>query len=264
MWDKNKVQKEKVSPSQPSPECPVMLGLRSILCGLSSSFSHTHIPWKKVKVLVSQSRLTLCNSADCSPPASSVHGILQARILEWVAISFSMGLPWPRDQTKSPALLADSLLSEPLGKLHIPFYCSCSVTQLCLTLCNPTDCSTPDFPVLHHLPELAQTCVRLVGYAIQPSHPLLPPSPLAFYLSQHQGLFYWVGFSHQVAKTLELQFSISPSNKYSGWCPLGLTGLISLQSKGSQESPPTPQFESSNSLVLSFLYGPTLTSIHDY
>ena len=64
----------------------------------------------------------------------------------------------------------------------------CSVTQLYLTLCDPMDCSTPGFPVLHHLPELAQTHVRWVGDAIQPSHLLSSSSP-AFNLSQHQGLF---------------------------------------------------------------------------
>ena len=81
--------------------------------------------------------------------------------------------------------------------------CCCSVTQFCPTLCDPMDCNTPGFPVLHHLPELAQTHVHWVGDVIQPSRPLLPTS--AFNLSQHQGLFQWVGFSHQVAKVLEVQ-----------------------------------------------------------
>ena len=67
------------------------------------------------------------------------------------------------------------------------------------------DCSTPDFPVYHQLLELAQTHVHRVGGAIQPSHPLLSPSPPAFNLSQHQGLFQGVSSSHQVAKVLELQ-----------------------------------------------------------
>ena len=80
----------------------------------------------------------------------------------------------------------------------------CSVTKLCLTLCAPTDCSTPGFPVLHYLPEFAQTHVHWVG-AIQPSHPLLLPSPSALHLSQHEGLFQWVGSSHQVAEVLALQ-----------------------------------------------------------
>ena len=66
--------------------------------------------------------------------------------------------------------------------------CCFSVTQSCLTLCNSMDCSTPGFPVLHHLPESAQTHVHWVGDAIQPSHPLSSPSPPASYLSQPQGL----------------------------------------------------------------------------
>ena len=78
----------------------------------------------------------------------------------------------------------------------------CSVAQSFLTLCDPTYCSTPRFPVLHHLPELAQTHIHWVSDAIQPSYPLLSPSP-AFSLSQYQGLVQWVS-SHQVANVLEL------------------------------------------------------------
>ena len=79
------------------------------------------------------------------------------------------------------------------------------LSQSCLTLCDLIDCSTPGFPVLHHLLELAQTHVHWVGDVIQPSHPLSSPSPTAFNLSQHQGLFQWVGSLHQVAKVLALQ-----------------------------------------------------------
>ena len=68
-------------------------------------------------------------------------------------------------------------------------YCCCSVAQSCLTLYDPMDCSTPGFPVLPCLPEFAQTSVHWVGDAIQPSHPLLPPSPLALNLSQHPASF---------------------------------------------------------------------------
>ena len=78
-----------------------------------------------------------------------------------------------------------------------------SVTQSCLTLCNPMDCSTPSFPVHHQHPELAQTHVHQVGDDVQLSHPLSSPSPPNFNLSQHQGLFQWVSSSHQVAKVLE-------------------------------------------------------------
>ena len=88
-----------------------------------------------------------------------------------------------------------------------------SVTQLCPTLCDPMDCSTPGFPVHCKLPELAQTHVYWVSDAIQPSH---PPSPPAFYLSQHQGIFKWVSSSHQWPKYWSFSFSISPSNEYSG------------------------------------------------
>ena len=79
------------------------------------------------------------------------------------------------------------------------------IAQLCPALCDPMDCSTPGFPVLHHLPELAQTHIHWVGDAIQPSHPLLSPYPPAFNLSQHQGFFQRVSSLHQVAKVLELQ-----------------------------------------------------------
>ena len=81
--------------------------------------------------------------------------------------------------------------------------------------------STPGFPVLHHLPEFAQTRVHRVGDAIQPSHSLLSPSP-AFNLSQHQGLFQWVGSSHQVAdekihEVLELQYMSIKTKGIKSW-----------------------------------------------
>ena len=72
-------------------------------------------------------------------------------------------------------------------------------------LCNPMDGSMPGLPVHHQLLEFTQTHVHWVGDAIQPSHPLSSPSPLAFNLSQHQGLFQWVSSLHQVATVLELQ-----------------------------------------------------------
>ena len=136
----------------------------------------------------------------------------------------------------------------------------CSVAQLCPTLCDPMDSSTPCLPVHHQLPELTQTHVHQVGDAIQPSCPLLSPSPPAFNLSQHQGLFQWVSSSHQVAKVLELQLQ-HQSFQY--------LGLISFRTDwfdllDSQESSLTPQFKSINYSALSFLYGPTLTSIHDH
>ena len=108
-----------------------------------------------------------------------------------------------------------------------------SVAQLCLTFCNPMDCSMPGLPVHHQLLKFAQTHVHQVGDAIQPSHPLSSSSPPAFNLSQYQGLFQGVSSSHQVAKVLRVSPSASvlPMNIQDQF-PLRLTGLISLQSKG--------------------------------
>ena len=107
-----------------------------------------------------------------------------------------------------------------------------SVAQLCPTLCDPMNCSTPGLPVYHKLLEFTQTHAHQVGDAIQPSHPLSSPSPPASNPSHHQGLFQWVSFEHQVAKVLEFQLHISPSMNTQDWSPLGWTGWISLQSKG--------------------------------
>ena len=80
-----------------------------------------------------------------------------------------------------------------------------SIAQSCPTLCDAMDCSTPGLLVHHQLLQFTETHIHWVSDAIQPSHPLLSPSPPAFNLSQHQGLFKWVSSSHQVAKVLELQ-----------------------------------------------------------
>ena len=142
-------------------------------------------------------------------------------------------------------------------------FCCCSVAQLCPTLCDPMDCSTPGFPVLHHLLELTQTHVHRVGDAIQPFHPLSSPSASAFNLSQQQGLSQWVSSLHQVAKVLEFQLQ-HHSFQWTPRTDLLQDGLVGspCSPRDSQESSPTPQFKSINSLVLGFLYSPT--SIHDY
>ena len=111
-----------------------------------------------------------------------------------------------REDGQTPDSLASWLHSKHLVNEKLACCCCCcSVTQSFLTLCNPMDCSRPSVPVLHHLLELAQTHVHQASEAIQPSDPLSSPSPPAFNLSQHQGLFQWVSSSHQVAKVLELQ-----------------------------------------------------------
>ena len=127
--------------------------------------------------------------------------------------------------------------------------------------CDPKDCSMPGLPVHHQLLEFTQTHVHWVGDVIQPSHPLLSPSPPAFNLSKHQGLFKWVSSSHQVAKVLA--FSISPSNEHPGLI-FRMDWLDLLVAQGILKSLPTPQFKNINSSAFSFSNSPTFTSIHDY
>ena len=136
-----------------------------------------------------------------------------------------------------------------------------SVAQSCPTLPPHEPQHTRPLPVHHQLPEFTQTHVHWVGDAIQSSHPLSSPSPPALNLSQHQDLFKWVSSWHQVAKVLEFQLQ----NLTFQWTPRTL-GLVRspCSPRDSQESSPTPQFKSINSSALSFLYSPTLTSIHDY
>ena len=136
-----------------------------------------------------------------------------------------------------------------------------SVAQSCLTLCDPMNHSTPGLPAHHQLPEFTQTYVHRVRDAIQSSHPLSSPSPLALNPSQHQSLFQWVNSSHEVAKVLEFQ----QQHQSFQWTP-----RADLLQNGLVWSPcsPTPQFKSISSLALfgtfSFLHSPTLTSIHDH
>ena len=106
-----------------------------------------------------------------------------------------------------------------------------SVTQSCLTLCNPMNCSTPGLPVHHQLPESIQTHVHWISDAIQPSHPLLSPSPLALNLSQHQGLFNESAFCIRWPKYWSLSFNISPSNAHPGLISFRMDwfGLLAVQ-----------------------------------
>ena len=111
------------------------------------------------------------------------------------------------------------------------FYpCCSSVAKSCLTFCTPVECSMPGFPVLPDISEFAQTHVHWVCDAIQPSHPLSPPSPPAFNLSQHQVILPWVD-SVSGGQSIGSSASVLPMC-IPDWFPLGLTGLISLLSKG--------------------------------
>ena len=114
-------------------------------------------------------------------------------------------------------------------------------------------------------PKFTQTQVNWVGDAIQPSHPLLSPSPPALNLSQHQGLFKWVRSSHQVAKYWSFSLSISPSKEYSGLISFRMVWLDLLAVQGMLKS--LLQHHSSKSIsssALSLLCGPNLSSVHDY
>ena len=124
------------------------------------------------------------------------------------------------------------------------------------------DYSTLDFPVHHQLLELAQIHVHPVSDAIQPSHLPFPPSPPTLNFSQHRDLFQQVNSSGGQSIGTSASASIFPVNIQDCFS-LGLTGLI-LLSRDSQETSLAPQFKSLNFLVLSLLYGPTLTSEHDY
>ena len=125
------------------------------------------------------------------------------------------------------------------------------------------NCSTIGLPVHHQLPEFTQTHVHWVSDAIQPSQPLLSPSP-NFNLSQHQGLFKWVSSSHQVLKYWSFSFSISPSNEYWGLISFSMDWLDLLAVQGLSRVFSNTTVKSIHSSVLSFLYSPTLTSIHDW
>ena len=138
---------------------------------------------------VTQSCQTLGNPMDCSLPRSSAHGIFQARMLEFIAISYSCvscigrqilyhwatWKPLVRMSHRQFRFLANSIWAETGCSFQFS-----SVSQSCLILCNPMDCTTPGFLVHHQLPKLTQDHVHWVSDAIWPSHPLSSPSPPAF------------------------------------------------------------------------------------
>ena len=141
--------------------------------------------------------------------------------------------------------------------------CCCSVAQSCPTLCDPMDCSTPGFPVLHYLPELLK--LMSIESLMSSNHlilcrPLLPPSIFpSIRVCSNESVFYikW-------PKCWSLSFNISPPNEYSVLISFRMDWLDLLAVQGTQEFSPTPQFKSIIFLALSFLCSPTLTFIHDY
>ena len=146
----------------------------------------------KSQTEVAQSCPTLHNPMDYSLPGSSVHGIFQARVLEWGAIAFS-SQSWP-------------------------------------TLCNPMDCIIPGLPVHHQLLELAQTHVHPVSHAIQPSHLVFPLSSYLQSFSA-SGSFPMSQFFASGGQSIGASASVFPMN-IQDWFPLGWAGFISLLFKG--------------------------------
>ena len=137
---------------------------------------------------------------------------MSAKLSATKSLSFFKFLNWILMFPQS--LYHHVFISLPLNLYHFPLISICSdlissvqfssVPELCLTLCNPKNCIMPGLPVYHQIPGFTQTHVHWVSDAINPSHPLLSPSP-AFNLSQYQGLFQWVSSLHQVSKVLEFQ-----------------------------------------------------------
>jgi len=160
-----------------------------------------------------------------------------------------------------PSILSD-LSTEHIAAKHQ----FSSVTQSCPTLCDPMDTMpcTPGLPVHHQLPEFTQAHVHWVGAAIQPRHSLSSASPPTFKLSRHQGLFQWVSTSHQWPKYWSFSFSISPSTEYSGLIAFRIDWFDLFAVQGTLKSLLQHHSSKASILQLSFLYDPTLTSIHDY
>ena len=137
-----------------------------------------------------------------------------------------------------------------------------SVTQSCLTVCNPMNCSTPGLPVHHQLPEFTQTHVHWCHPAISSS---VVPFSSRLQSFPASGSFLMSQFLASDGQSIGISASASVLlMNIQDWFPLGWTLGSPCCPGDSQESSPTPQFKSVNSQALSFLYSPTLTSIHDY
>ena len=203
-----------------------------------------------------------CNPMDCSLSGSSVHGILQERIPEWAAISFSRESSWLRNWNRSPALQTDSLPTELWRKplytiqfssvqllIRVRFFATPWTTalQASLSITNsqnsPKPMSIQSVMPFNHL----ILCCLLLLPSIFPSIRVFS-NESALHI---KWLKYW-----------NFSFNISPSNEHPGLISFGMD-LDLLAVQGTLKSLPMPQFKRINSLALRFLYSPTLTFIHD-
>ena len=156
------------------------------------------------------------------------------RILEWVSISFFRWSSWPRDRicvSRIGRWILYHWVTREAPDFGICWFCS--VTKSCPTLCCSMNCSMPGFPVLHRLPDFAQTHVHWVCDTVYLSHSLSPPSPHALNHSQHQGLFQWVSFSYQVGEGngYPLQYSCLENSMDRGAWQATVLGVIKSQTR---------------------------------
>ena len=206
-----------------------VLAYASLLVSILSQYWVLKWKWKWSCSVVSDS----LHPVDCSPPRSSVHGILQARILEWVAISFSRGSSQPTDWTQVSHIAGRRF--NLCATREAPFWVSVqfsSVAQLCPTLCNPSlqyarpPCPSPTPGVHSDSRPSSQWCHPAISSSVIPfsSCPQSLPASETFPMSQ---LFVWGGPSTGASASA----SFLPK-KSQGWSPSEWTGWISLQSKG--------------------------------
>ena len=181
------------------------------------------------KVLVAQSCMTLWHPMDCSLPASSVHRIFQARVLEWVAIPFSRGSSWPRDWTWV-SCIASRFLTIWVHRNEGQFS---SVAQSCPTLCDPMDCSMPRPPYLSPTPGVysnscpsSQWCRPTISYSVVPFSSCIQSFPASEYFQMSQ---FFTSGGQRIG--VSASTSVPPLNTKDS-SPLGWTGWISLQPKG--------------------------------
>ena len=168
------------------------------------------------------------------------------RVLTWLDGGYSFLSGWQMATFWLCSDIAEREGGRERAAVSLPLLQFSSVTQSCLTLCDPMNCSTPGLPVHHQLPELTQTHVHWVSDAIQPSHSLSFPSPPAFNLPQHQGLFQWKELFQfpKVFSVLRIRwpkywsfsFRISPSNEYSGLISFKMDWLDLLAVQGTLKS----------------------------
>ena len=199
---------------------------------------------------------------DCSPPASSIHGILQTSILECVATSFSRGSSWPSDQTQVSSIAGEFFTiwaNREAQFSSVQF--SCSVVDSFPTLW--TAARQASLSITNSWSLLKLTSIKLMmPFNHLTLCRLLLLLPSIFPISGHFQMSQFFASGGQCNGT-SASASVLPIN-IQDWFPLGWTGLNSLQCKGLSRVFSKLLFKSSNSSVLSFLYGPTLTSIHDY